>query len=83
MSCLVRGHSNACREKRTAWRFRRIQHALREEDANHCLHRIGVRACAKPAAPPEPALERRQTGEFLWRHMKSGILSQLVRDGQY
>jgi hypothetical protein len=36
-------------------RFRRIHHALREEDADHSLCRIGVCRCAEAAVPTESA----------------------------
>jgi hypothetical protein len=36
-------------------RFRRIHHALREEDADHSLYGIGVRRGPKATVPPESA----------------------------
>src|SRR5436309_788398 len=36
-------------------RFRRIHHALREEDADHSLGRIGICRCSESARPAEPA----------------------------
>src|SRR6266704_139064 len=36
-------------------RFRRIHHALREEDADHSLCRISVGRCAEAAGPTESA----------------------------
>src|SRR5215212_10368366 len=37
------------------WRFRRIHHALREQDADHPLCGIGVCRCAEAASPTESA----------------------------
>src|ERR1700730_6262684 len=36
-------------------RFRRIHHALREEDADHSLCGVGIRGCTEPSGPTETA----------------------------
>ena len=56
LSCLLHCSVSQCPEVgEYLRRFRRIHHALREEDADHSLYGIGVRRGAKAAVPPESA----------------------------